>query len=248
MQKVVVVTGSSGGIGTEICKLFKKKGWFVVGLDITQSKTKHVDRFFLTDLAVDNAIKSTVNMIENEIGRIDSVVNNAAYAVYKPIIETSTQNLKKTLDCNLVAPFLLAKYCYKLLKNNGGNIVNISSVHCATTSCSAAAYACSKAALTGLTKNMALEFAKDGIRVNCVSPGAIDTQMLRDGLGRGHVFGSNTHELVDNLGKKCPIGFVGLPEDVANLVYFLADNNKSRNITGANMFVDGGASVKLCTE
>jgi len=176
-------------------------------------------------------------------------VNNAALQVAKPIIETSVAEWDLTIASNLRSAFLGAKLAHPLLKAGGGGaIVNMSSVHAVQTSANIAAYAASKGGLLALTRAMAIEFAPDQIRVNAVLPGAVDTPMLRAGLGRGHVGAGSITERLDNLARKTVNGRVGLPEEIAHAVYFLADGTQSSFMTGQALIVDGGATARLSTE
>jgi glucose 1-dehydrogenase len=102
--------------------------------------------------------------------------------------------------------------------------------------------------LLALTRAMAIEFAKDNIRVNAVLPGAVDTPMLRAGLERGHLGGISVHERLENLARKTVNGRVGKPEEIAHTIYFLADSSQSSFITGQALIVDGGATARLSTE
>jgi NAD(P)-dependent dehydrogenase (short-subunit alcohol dehydrogenase family) len=131
---------------------------------------------------------------------------------------------------------------------SGGAIVNVSSVHAVATSEGMSAYAASKGALSAMTRAMALELAEDGIRVNAVLPGAVDTEMLRAGLTRGQVEGNNAEYLLGELESKHAMGRVGRPGEIARAIWFLADNEQSSFITGQNLIVDGGATARLSTE
>jgi NAD(P)-dependent dehydrogenase (short-subunit alcohol dehydrogenase family) len=126
--------------------------------------------------------------------------------------------------------------------------VNVSSVHAVATSSNIAAYAASKGGLLALTRAMAVEWAMDNIRVNAILPGAVDTPMLRAGLNRGHLTGGTVIDRLENLARKTVNGRVGLPEEIAHAIYFLADNSQSSFITGQAMIVDGGATARLSTE
>jgi len=101
---------------------------------------------------------------------------------------------------------------------------------------------------TALSRAMAIEFAPDNIRVNAILPGAVDTPMLRAGLGRGHVGHGDMQERLDNLARKTVNGRVGTPEEIAHAIYFLADNEQSSFMTGQALVVDGGATARLSTE
>jgi NAD(P)-dependent dehydrogenase (short-subunit alcohol dehydrogenase family) len=150
---------------------------------------------------------------------------------------------------NLRSVFLGSKLAYPLLKSDGGGaIVIVSSVHAVATSANIAAYAASKGGLLALTRAMAIEFAPDEIRVNAILPGAVDTPMLRAGFNRAHVGSGDMHERLENLARKTVNGRIGEPEEIANSIYFLADNNQSSFMTGQALIVDGGATCRLSTE
>ncbi len=176
-------------------------------------------------------------------------MNNAAIQVAKPIIETSVEEWDMVMASNLRSVFLGARLAFPLLKAAGGGaIVNVSSVHAVATSANIAAYAASKGGLLALTRAMAIEFAPENIRVNAILPGAVDTPMLRAGLQRGHVAGGTVLDRLENLARKTVNGRVGQPEEIANCIYFLADNSQSSFMTGQAMIVDGGATARLSTE
>jgi len=170
------------------------------------------------------------------------------YKYDKPIWEMEPDEWTKIFDCNVKNVYLFVKYGLPLLKETQGNIINIGSVHSVVTSNEIAAYATTKAALTGLTRNLAIELASFNIRVNCICPGAVDTNMLRDGLLRGHAGNGTSNELVKHLGESHLLGQVGQPEEIANFVAFVANDENGRFINGANLLIDGGACIKLSTE
>lgn len=247
-KKFVLVTGCHGGIGYAICSKFAIEGWTVIGVDFYEKSNDFVDFFIKCDLSSSEQIECMFVELDKFTDRIDCLINNAAHQICKPFFDMEPTEFRYILDCNLVAPFHLSKLALPLLKLTRGSIVNIGSVHATATSDQILAYATSKAGLVGMTKNLAIEYSKFCIRVNCVSPGAVDTPMLRSGLERGHVGSGDTNDLVFKLGRKHLIGRVGLPSDIAELVYFLGDNYRSEFITGANYLIDGGASVLLGTE
>jgi NAD(P)-dependent dehydrogenase (short-subunit alcohol dehydrogenase family) len=179
---------------------------------------------------------------------LDVLVNNAAYQIAKPLIETTVEEWDLVMASNLRSVFLSAKLAHSLLKMHGAAIVNVSSVHAIQTSANIAAYAASKGGLLALTRAMAIEFAPDNIRVNAILPGAVDTPMLRAGLGRGHVGHGDMQERLDNLARKTVNGRVGTPEEIAHAIYFLADNEQSSFMTGQALVIDGGATARLSTE
>lgn len=238
MEKTVLITGSSGGIGEQLCRSFKDNGYFVIGLDINDIEKKdHLDIFYKIDLTSEDNIKNIISGIY----KLDVLINNAAYQICKRLQNTSYDDFMKVMNTNLTAPFLLYKYALPLLKVTKGSIINISSVHNIATSSGIGAYAISKSAIAGLTRSIAIESAEYGIRCNTISPGAIDTSMLRDGLTRNN-------ETIESFAQKHLLGDIGEPNDIAEMALFLADNKRAKFITGSNFYVDGGATIKLSTE
>jgi NAD(P)-dependent dehydrogenase (short-subunit alcohol dehydrogenase family) len=249
MKRVVAITGVAGGIGRATAKVFHEAGWIVVGID--RREPDHLDevqRFVQADISETEAPHHVFESIIAREGRLDALVNNAALQICKPIVETSAEDWDAVIACNVRSVFLSMKQSYTLLKKAGGAIVNVSSVHAVATSCGIAAYAASKGALLALTRAAALEFGPDGVRVNAVLPGAVDTPMLHAGLGRGHVQGDTTAKLVRGLGKKHVMGRVGKPQEIGQTILFLADSDRSSFMTGQALIVDGGATARLSTE
>ncbi|HOG79511.1 MAG TPA: SDR family oxidoreductase [Anaerolineaceae bacterium] len=250
-KRIMLITGAAGGIGRATVQLFAQNGWTVIGVDRAPfGEPFPSDGFFIqADIADPAALESIIAQTRSFTHTLDALVNNAALQVAKPIIETSVAEWDLTIASNLRSAFLGAKLAHPLLKAGGGGaIVNMSSVHAVQTSANIAAYAASKGGLLALTRAMAIEFAPDQIRVNAVLPGAVDTPMLRAGLGRGHVGAGSITERLDNLARKTVNGRVGLPEEIAHAVYFLADGTQSSFMTGQALIVDGGATARLSTE
>ena len=250
-KRIMLITGAAGGIGRATVQLFAQNGWTVIGVDRAPfGEPFPSDGFFIqADIADPAALESIIAQTRSFTHTLDALVNNAALQVAKPIIETSVAEWDLTIASNLRSAFLGAKLAHPLLKAGGGGaIVNMSSVHAVQTSANIAAYAASKGGLLALTRAMAIEFAPDQIRVNAVLPGAVDTPMLRAGLGRGHVGDGSITERLDNLARKTVNGRVGLPEEIAHAVYFLADGTQSSFMTGQALIVDGGATARLSTE
>jgi glucose 1-dehydrogenase len=249
--KTVLITGAAGGIGRATVHLFSQNGWRVIGAD----RAPFGEEFPQGGLFIqaDNADPYEIQRIYTETSaftdRLDALVNNAAWQVSKPLVETSLEEWDGVMAVNLRAAFLHTKLAYPFFKTAGGGaIVNVSSVHAVQTSANIAAYAASKGGLLALTRAMAIEFALDGIRVNAILPGAVDTPMLRAGLGRGHVAGEDIYTRLENLARKTVNGRVGHPDEIAHAIYFLADNTQSSFMTGQAMIVDGGATARLSTE
>ena len=250
-DKTVLITGAAGAIGCATVALFAEKGWRVIGVD----RADFGDDFPKDGLFIKSDISRPEDMefiFEKAQGFTDSLealVNNAALQIAKPLIETTVAEWDAVMASNLRSVFLGVKLAHSLLTMEGGGaVVNVSSVHAIQTSANIAAYAASKGGLLALTRAMAIEFAPDNIRVNAILPGAVDTPMLRAGLGRGHVGGDDVQERLDNLAKKTVSGKVGTPDEIAHSIYFLADNEQSSFMTGQALVVDGGATARLSTE
>ena len=255
MSKVVLITGVSSGIGHATAKLFNQEGWHVVG--VSRTKADHiegVDHYIPADVSKIEDLNRLFDEIKTEEGRIDSLINNAALQICKPIIETTVDEWDAVFNTNVRPVFYCSKLAHPLMAGKGGSIVNVSSVHAIATSANIAAYAASKGAIKALTQNLAIEFARDNIRVNAVLPGAVDTQMLKEGFHR--LCGSMDDEKINDkkaeLAQKTVVGRIGCPNEVSSVILFLSDNGNisynSSYITGQTIIVDGGATIKLSTE
>ncbi len=250
MIKTLLITGAAGGIGRAAVDLFTEKGWRVIGVDRSEFGEEFPTSglFIQSDISRPEDMQFIFEKARAFTDSLDALVNNAAMQVAKPLIETSVEEWDAVMHANLRSVFLGVKLAYPLLKAGGGAVVNISSVHAIQTSANIAAYAASKGGLLALTRAMAIEFASDNIRANAILPGAVDTPMLRAGLGRGHLGHGNIQERLDNLARKTVNGRVGQPVEIARAIYFLADNDQSSFMTGQALVIDGGATARLSTE
>lgn len=235
-DRLAVITGASGGIGAACVRLFRERGHRVLGVD--REPASSADEHAVVDLSASDCGEAVAAAVA---GRgVAALVNNAAIAVYADADETSPDTWDTVLAINLRAPFLVSRALHHALARARGNVVNVASVHAEATSPKVTAYAASKGGLQALTRALALEWADEGIRVNCVLPGAVDTAMLRAGLFRSEA-------TVESLAARHPLGRVGDPEDIAEAILFLAGEGASF-ITGASLRIDGGATARLSTE
>jgi NAD(P)-dependent dehydrogenase (short-subunit alcohol dehydrogenase family) len=251
MSRTVLITGAAGGIGRAAVEYFAHMGWRVVGVDRADwgDGFPQDGLFIRADVSVVAAFETLFGQVSRFTDRLDAVVNNAAVQVSKPLLETTPEEWDAVMAANLRSAFLVLKYAHPLLRSaTTAAVVNVSSVHALQTSHSIAAYAASKGGLLALTRAMAIEFAEDRIRVNAVLPGAVDTPMLRAGLGRGASVGSDITAQLDALAKRTVNGRIGQPAEIARAVYFLADEEQSSFMTGQALVVDGGATIRLSTE
>jgi len=253
MQKsTVLITGVLGGIGNATATVFRSEGWYVVGVDVAEppvGEETNTDRLIQMDISEPSDVEMLFDSIRQEEGRLDTLVNNAAVQVCKPFEGTTLEDWDWIMRVNLRAPFWCIKQALPLLRESGqGSVVNISSVHAIATAPQIAAYAASKGALSALTRALAVELAEEGIRINAILPGAVDTPMLRAGFSRGHLEGGNLEEQLREFYSRHRIGRIAQPEEIAQAILFLADSRRSAFITGESLVVDGGVTVTLSTE
>ncbi|HEY2980274.1 MAG TPA: SDR family oxidoreductase [Anaerolineales bacterium] len=250
MTKTILITGAAGGIGRATVTHFDEKGWRVLGVDRAPFGEGFPRKglFIQSDISHAEEMTAIFDRVRGFTDSLAALVNNAGLQVAKPLVDTSVEEWDAVMAANLRSVFLGVKLAHPLLKAQGGAVVNVSSVHAIQTSANIAAYAASKGGLLALTRAMAIEFAPDSIRVNAILPGAVDTPMLRAGLGRGHAGSGDVQERLDNLARRTVSGRVGKPEEIAHAIYFLADDEQSSFMTGQALVVDGGATARLSTE
>lgn len=234
MTRVAVVTGAARGIGLATSDLLEQEGWEVVRLD---REPIDAPRALQVDLADAPATIEALSGIE----RVDGLVNNAALQLNKPLLETTIAEWDAVAAVNVRAAFVCMKALHPRLTEAKGAVVNISSVHARATSPSIAAYATSKGALSALTRAAAIELAPLGVRVNAILPGAIDTSALTSGFSR-------QPDAERNLIERTPLGRIGEPREIAQMVSFLLDRERSGFATGQEFVVDGGALARLASE
>jgi NAD(P)-dependent dehydrogenase (short-subunit alcohol dehydrogenase family) len=245
----VLITGAAGGIGRATTKAFRTAGWRTIATDVVApSEPTGADRFIAADLADPARIETLVGELSADPGELHAVVNNAALQVARPFPDTTLDDFDRVMAVNVRAPFWLIHEALPLLPRTGSAIVNVSSVHAVATSREIAAYAASKGALVALTRALALELADHGVRVNAILPGAVDTEMLRAGLGRSHAGLGDIDERLATLAGRHPLGRIGRADDIARAILYLADDDRSSFVTGTCLVVDGGVTARLSSE
>ena len=242
--KVAIITGGSRGIGFEIAKTFSENGATVI---ITSKNSQQLQNAanklnntipILADIRKEEDVKNVIEKTIEKFGRLDILINNAGiFPKIKRLHEISEEEWNEVLDVNLNGAFRFTKFSIPYLQKTSGNIVNVSSDAGlkAYEGFNADAYSASKAALIVLTKCWALEYSKNKIRVNCICPGVIETDMTQPFL--------KTDKDRDFMNKDHPLGRIGQPEEIANSILFLASEDSSWT-TGAVLAVDGGQSTK----
>jgi NAD(P)-dependent dehydrogenase (short-subunit alcohol dehydrogenase family) len=249
MRPVVLVTGAAGGIGRATVQAFAEAGWTVLAADRrADAAPAHASRFLVADVSREADVKELMAFVRSDLDRLDALVNNAAIQLSKPLEDTSVDEWDAVMASNLRSAYLTSRLARPLLAAAHGSIVNVSSVHAVATSIAISAYAASKGGLVALTRALAIEFASEGVRVNAVLPGAVDTPMLREGLGRRLLNGDSVDQRLAELSRRTPLGRVGMPEEIAQSILFLSSKERASFITGQTLIVDGGATARLSTE
>jgi NAD(P)-dependent dehydrogenase (short-subunit alcohol dehydrogenase family) len=249
-DKVAIVTGAAKGIGWGITKVFLQEGAKVAVVDWDEKTGKQAVEafkkeggeaiFIECDVSNERQVKSMVEKAVQAFGRLDILVNNAGVGIYKPVLETSSEDWDKCLGVNLKGVFLCSKYALPHIQQAGkGSIVNISSVHSHATVNGVAPYAASKGGITALTRNMAIDYGP-AIRVNSIAPGWVLTPLIQS------IFDSYPDPAAQQqaVEQRQVMKRIGRPEDIGQAAAFLA-SDEAGFITGAQLFVDGGLTAQL---
>lgn len=235
MNKIVLVTGASRGLGESIAKTFLEDNdtvyvnYNTASIEELEEKYKEFKnaKFVKCDVSSEHEVKNMMNKIKEEQGHLDVLVNNAGIAMDSELQDKTKESFSKILDVNLTGPFLTSKYVLDIMPK--GNIINISSTNGIDTYYSYSLdYDASKAGLINLTHNFANMYAPN-IRVNCIAPGWINTEMNKE-LDEEYVKEECKHILLNRFAE---------PEEIANVVFFLASSEASY-ITDSIIRVDGG--------
>jgi NAD(P)-dependent dehydrogenase (short-subunit alcohol dehydrogenase family) len=238
-QKVALVTGAARGIGLATARRFLADDWRVALLDIegellrgaVAELAKPDETLELhCDVSDSRAVAAAFDQVAKRFGRLDALINNAGVAVFAPLLETADADWSRILSVNLTGPFLCTKAAAPLMREHGGAVVNITSISAVRASTLRSAYGTSKAGLAHLTKQLAVELASLGIRVNGVAPGPVDTAMAK---------AVHTPEIRADYHDAIPLNRYGLEEELAEAIFFLCSDRASY-ITGQILAVDGG--------
>jgi NAD(P)-dependent dehydrogenase (short-subunit alcohol dehydrogenase family) len=242
-RRSVLITGAAGGIGRALVSQFVAAGYDVIATDRLESPVDLECRVYiqadLAQLVRDTAYADRfLAEVRKETcpGQLHALINNAAIQILGGVNTLSREDWHISLDVNLLAPFILTQALLPELEAGQGAVLNISSIHATLTKKRFVAYAASKAALSGMTRAMAVDLG-DRIRINAIEPAAIHTEMLADG------FRDNPRGLVE-LGSHHPTGYIGQPEEVARLALMLC-NGDLPFVNGACIALDGGIRSRL---
>lgn len=246
-DRVALVTGAAKGIGAGIAERFAEAGAAVAVFDIDgpgaramTGKLRGTGRSLAIegDVSNEDDARRAVEQTAAQFGRLDILVNNAGIEVAGTIPDYTPEQWDRQLNVNLKGAFLFAKYAIPRMRIRGGVIVNISSVHSFVSYPGNAAYDASKAGMVALTRTLALDHGREGIRVNAICPGYIDTPLMEEWLSTV----SDREETMRQVLAAHPLGRIGTPRDIADAALFLASDAASF-ISGTTLVVDGAMTV-----
>lgn len=247
-DKVAIVTGSKQGIGAGIAGVFSQEGASVVVADIEEDGgLKKADElgaaenkaiFVKADVSDSRSVQNMIDTTIETFGKLDILVNNAGYHISKNIEDTSEGEWEFIINTNLRSTFLCSKYAIPHLRKTKGSIINISSMVGLVGQPNAGAYSATKGGQIAMSKGMAIDFAPDGIRINVICPGWIQTPLVEDWFGqqsdpdasRKYIYGIH------------PLGRIGTPEECGKAALFLACDDSSF-VTGTTIALDGGVTL-----
>lgn len=236
MEKVVLITGGSRGIGANAVKQFSLNGYKVAFTYLNSDKnaedlaTRYDAIAVKADMSCSNDVTNAVKSVLDKFGKIDILINNVGISEFSLFTDITDEMWKKMLDTNLSSAFYASREVLpQMIHRKSGCIINISSMWGEVGASCEVHYSAAKAGIIGLTKALAKEVAPSGIRVNCITPGAVDTDM-------NAVLSEDT---IEGIKSETPLGKIGSVEDVVNAMLFLASDSSSF-ITGQIIGVNGG--------
>lgn len=249
--KAAIVTGGALGIGQAVCELLAARGASVAIFDWDEKAGNETCEriensvgnavFHKVNVADFTEVEKAVKSVHKLFGRLDSLVVSAGIQRYGTAVSTTEEQWSEVLDVNLKGAWNVARAVIPLIKESGGgSIVNVSSVQALASQQNVLAYTVSKHGLLGLTRSMAMDFAKDNIRVNAICPGTVDTPMLEWAAS----LDPNPESVYDACNKMHPLGRIAKPHEIAEVVAFLAHESSSF-VTGAIWTVDGGLLTQI---
>lgn len=252
--KIAVVTGGRGGIGRAICQRFEKEGATVYAADLSAGGSLAADdapgHFLSLDVTSEDSVRAAMETVASQHSRLDVLVNAAGIEIEETIENTSLEQWNRIFAVNVTGTFLVSKYALPLLRQStasgGASVVNFGSYDGFIADPGLAAYCATKGAVHALTRAMACDHGPEGIRVNAICPGYVDTPMLQsffEGEGSGGE-GGDINSLRKAVEDVHPMRTFGRPEDMANLVNWLS-SDEARYAAGQLWVLDGGLSAQV---
>ncbi len=248
-NKVIIVTGGAGGIGSATCKRLAEEGAKVAVFDMNLVAAEKVVSQIQSqggsaiavecDITKKDLVDQSIEKVERELGKIDGLVNNAGWDIFKPFIKTQPEEWEKLIQINLVGMLNMHHAVLKsMVENNAGRIVNIASDAARVGSSGEAVYAACKGGLLSFSKTLAREHSRNNITINVICPGPTDTALLA-GVTEG---AANPEKLRDAFTRAIPLGRLGQPNDLASAICFFLSDDASF-ITGQVLSVSGGLTM-----
>jgi 3-oxoacyl-[acyl-carrier protein] reductase len=234
-QKITIITGASRGIGQAIAQLFTEKGYYVIGTSTSgvSDNIPNINKSWLVDFNNEESTNIFYKKLKG-LKRIDILVNNAGINIIKEQSNVDPSDYAKIEQINLRAPYFISAIVANCMaESGGGRIVNIASIWSVISKEHRTLYSTMKSGLHGLTRSMAVEWAKSNVLINTVSPGFVNTDLTRQSL---------TKTELESIGKQVPLTRLADPREIAELVYFLT-STQNTYLTGQNIIIDGGFSI-----
>jgi len=247
--KGILIFGGARGIGGETAKYFSEHGWNVVAADLLDKELADLEKSVKNiktvhcDVSSVDEIRNAYKFAESELPQLNGVFNNVGIARYGTVDKLSLEDWEFTFRVNLTAQFISSSLAIPIFKRNGsGSIVNTASILAHMNQKTTGAYSASKAGVLALTRAIAVDHALDGIRCNSISPGSINTPLLK--IVAEDILGRKSEDVAREWAAFHPLNRLGNPEEIAALVYFLI-NDESGFITGTDIKIDGGLSTEV---
>ncbi len=233
IEKIAIVTGANGLLGSAFVQALAGKGYFVYAVDLILEKNKDLNNVKLVELDITNEV--AVHKFFSSVKNLDVLVNNAGIGIFTPFEDRTAAEFKKVMEVNLLGAFLMSQSSVKIMKSNGGKIVNIASIYGSTSSDeriygnsgrnNSEVYSATKAGLINMTQYMATHFGKYNIQTNSISPGGI--------------YNHQSEDFVKNYEYKTPMRRMGKVQDLIGALFYLISED-TRYTNGQDIAVDGG--------
>ncbi len=248
-RRVALITGAAAGIGEATARLFAKEGARLVLVDLDDERLARLteeleaDSRIVMDVVADVSVATTAQTIVgrtmNQFGHIDVLFNNAGIVLGGTLVECSEEDWDRTMTVNLKSMYYFCRSVVPIMQRQGaGSIVNMSSIAGTSGLTNRGAYSVSKAGVIGLTKSLAMDYVKDGIRVNCICPATVDSPSLRHRIADS----PDPEAALKAFVARQPMGRIATPDEIAALALFLACDD-SRYMTGQAIITDGGMKL-----